>query len=483
MNKNYVRLLKITVIVFFIFYNQVVEAKFINTFLVRYGAASLTNASALAKYDIIFPHENHWNDLKGAAFTEIKAINPNVKIYPYYMITITDANENCEKQPHPHTPGRYDKNATKLCNHRLGDIKNDNPNFHLVDSKGYKLQWSFSESNIHYWLDFGDDSTDGYQHWVTEAIIADKYGKAWQVGADGIFADYLWAVKAGTRNWDLLTSPYPTLYPTDAAWATAMNDFIKNVGGALSIYNIEIAGNRGPLGYASTHIVAIEAWKSQDQSAYPMAAAMQEGCITQKYISGKDVYWWNETLWRDTIDLMGDLENTKFCCLFSVKHSTMDYVGIDNLDQKVTGWEALWYSIGSYLLGKNDTYNTTYFEFIYGDAAYDQDSKFWFDEYDKIDLGNAVGNYNVVPKERNNIYWREFEKGYVYVNPTNNNVTNILLPQICKQRTHENLYEPLTGLKEISSIDLDAHRAAILYKVKINIGKAPNAPKNLVVIK
>jgi hypothetical protein len=39
-----------------------------------------------------------------------------------------------------------------------------------------------------------------------------------------------------------------------------------------------------------------------------------------------------------------------------------------------------------------------------------------------------------------NIYSREFEKGYVYVNPTATNVASVDLPQASRQITHDNLF-------------------------------------------
>jgi Rne/Rng family ribonuclease len=61
------------------------------------------------------------------------------------------------------------------------------------------------------------------------------------------------------------------------------------------------------------------------------------------------------------------------------------------------------------------------------------------DEYDKIDLGRALGSYTVTTIGGVNIYSREFEKGYVYVNPTANNVASVTLPQASRQLTHGNL--------------------------------------------
>src|SRR2546426_328117 len=61
--------------------------------------------------------------------------------------------------------------------------------------------------------------------------------------------------------------------------------------------------------------------------------------------------------------------------------------GTDNWGKAVTFWQILWYSLGSFLLTKNDDLGNAYFMF----QGFAGSSKFWwFDEYDKIDLGKAT---------------------------------------------------------------------------------------------
>ena len=87
----------------------------------------------------------------------------------------------------------------------------------------------------------------------------------------------------------------------------------------------------------------------------------------------------------------------------------------------------------------------------------------YYDEY-VIDLGKSLGDYQVTAYSGKNIYRREFEKGYVYVNPTTSDVTSIKLPEACKQLTHSNLKSNPQLLPDTTSINLKSHRAAILYK-------------------
>ncbi len=103
--------------------------------------------------------------------------------------------------------------------------------------------------------------------------------------------------------------------------------------------------------------------------------------------------------------------------------------------------------------------NNTYFSFTantYSDAVY-------YDEYD-IDLGNAIDTFKVTKIGGNNIYYREFEKGYVYVNPTRKNVLNIPLPKTCKQLTHTNFKNDPATISNTTTINLVSHRGTFLLK-------------------
>src|SRR5437867_212659 len=152
--------------------------------------------------------------------------------------------------------------------------------------------------------------------------------------------------------------------------------------------------------------------------------------------------------------------------------------GSDNFGNPVTFWQTLWYSMGSFLIGKNDVLNNAYFSFHGGDSDYNK--IIWYDEYDNIDLGKALGSYTVTTIAGVNIYSREFEKGYVYVNPTGN-VASVALPQAGRQLTHDNLLSPLASLPLVSSISLSGHSAGIVLKTAVAPvdTTAPSTPAGL----
>src|SRR5207247_1499069 len=101
----------------------------------------------------------------------------------------------------------------------------------------------------------------------------------------------------------------------------------------------------------------------------------------------------------------------------------------------------------------------------------------------KLDLGKALGPYAVTNAGGVNVYWREFEKGYVAVNPTATNVASLTLPQASRELTHANLLSTWTTLPSVTTIALNGHSAAILLKATVTPPSTdttpPSAPSGL----
>src|SRR5207247_1683265 len=170
-----------------------------------------------------------------------------------------------------------------------------------------------------------------------------------------------------------------------------------------------------------------------------------------------------ETFWKSQLDTLSQIQHSKIA-IFSHTNLAEGQSGTDNWGKTVTFVQSLWYALGSYLLSKNDVLNNAYFAFTSGT---NYDSIQWYNEYDHIDLGKALGPYAVTTIGSANVYRREFEKGYVYVNPTGTDVTSLTLPQALQQLTRDNLLSPLSSIPSLTSIPLNAHNAAILLKTVI----------------
>src|SRR6266850_7574059 len=146
---------------------------------------------------------------------------------------------------------------------------------------------------------------------------------------------------------------------------------------------------------------------------------------------------------------MGAIKNSK---VTRISHTQLSEggSGTDNWGKPVTYWQTLWYALGSFLLGKNEALNNAYFMFNYNYTHI-----WWYDEYDKIDMGRALGSYTVTSIGGVNVYSREFERGYVYVNPTATNVPSVTLPQASRLLTRDTLNSPLNALPLVRTIPLN----------------------------
>ncbi|WP_295433754.1 putative glycoside hydrolase [Thermus sp.] len=88
--------------------------------------------------------------------------------------------------------------------------------------------------------------------------------------------------------------------------------------------------------------------------------------------------------------------------------------GLQRMDQNLggrTGWQWLWFALGSYWLAYNPERTEAYFTF----TLWDFGDQYWFEEYDPalLHLGRPLG-----PAQRAEagLWWRPFERGWVAVN-------------------------------------------------------------------
>ena len=420
---------------------QPVEAKFINTFLYRIGGSSLSagDEKDLAKHSIIFCQTFHYDDIRGNTWQAIKSINPNSKIYLYTTTTFVNRDDDSVSALYLNNLGRY--NASR--GHSMGSLNGNNGYLFLLDKNGNRVRWSWDNRPM-YWLDFGNSNLGKY---AAEATVKDHANQPWT--ADGVYSDNVNFI--GTN-----TSATPVKYNTQDKWAAAMRGMILSMSSGLHARGLKFAGNAGPTSSA----IGANAWLAMDSSANAPDALLEEGAFAVRYGTG-DIQFYPESTWLRQVDLLGSLNKINACFMTSCEIAP-GQSGSDNYGKSFSFYDALWYSLGSYLVGKNDRNNNSYFQFYHSQAHYNTES-LYYDEYG-IDLGKAVGDYRKAVYGGKNLYWREFEKGYVYVNPTTSDVSSISLPKPCKQLTHSNLKTSPDSLPDVASINLKSHRAAILYK-------------------
>mgnify|MGYP006271736807 CR=1 FL=1 len=440
--------------------------KFIPTFLIYYGGGpAFTSADLpkLARYDLLDTDRFRYNQVGSNTWAAIKAYNPAIEIYVYEMGPEVSNYHDSYTQVYLNDLGRY--NVAR--SHPMGSLNGNQPGLFLTDSSGnriYNVAYS-APSSGQYWylLDFGSSAYQSY--WVT-AVKADIIDQPWR--ADGIFVDNCLTFSSAGGY-----SSTSAKYSTDAAWSNAMNAFSSAIAAGVHAYGQKLWCNKGD----SRTAAGLQAWVALDSAANKPDILFDEGAFAVEWGSGNTQFF-SESLWKSQVDTLGAVTNSKITI---VGHTELapGASGTDNYGKTVTFWQTFYYALGSMLLGKNATLNNTYFMFSGSGLNYSKIQ--WFDEYDRIDLGKPVGSYKLSVIGGVNVYWREFEKGYVAVNPTASNVASFAFPQTVQQVTHDNVLSALSTVPVVSAVALPSHNAAIVYKAGSSSAdtQAPSVPAGL----
>ena len=428
--------------------------KFIPTFLLYSGPALVaSDAAKLAKFDLIELPRSYYGDIDMHTWSAIKAFNPNAQIYLYEMAAETPGYLDSAAQLNLNGLGRH--NVSR--GHSQGTLNGNNPALFQLDASGnriYDLARSNAAANQYWYLmDFGSTV---YQAYWLEAVKADIVNQPWV--ADGVFADNC-PTFAGAGSY----SAAPAWYSTNAAWSAAMNAFVGAITTGLHAAGQKLWCSKGYTGTTEGR----NAWISLDVSANPPDALLEQGAFAVQW-GNATTQFYDETTWKQQVDILGAIKKSKVAMLSHTK-LLEGQSGVDNLSKPVTYWQTLWYSLGSFLLGKNDELNNSYFMFS-GGSGYNKIR--WYDEYDKIDLGKALGPYSAPTATSPHVYWREFEKGYVYVNPSAVDVASVTLSRAARQLTHDTLLSARDAIASVNSIALKSHEAAILLKADVTAAPA-----------
>jgi chitodextrinase len=441
-------------------------SKTVQTFLVYYGGGPslvASDAQKLAKFDLIDVDRFRYNELAPTTWAAVKALNPNIGIYLYELGPETPNYQDTWAQAALNGLGRY--NVSR--GHPQGSLNGNNPGLFLLDAAGSRV-YSAAFSNVSanqfwYLMDFGNPA---YQSYWVEAVRADIATQPW--AADGVHADNCLVMASGGGY-----SATPSKYPTDAAWSDAMNTFVNAISAGLHGYGQKLWCNRG----ATDQSAGAASWLALDAGPNPPDVVAEEGAFAVMWGTNATRFY-PEANWKSQVDVLSQIQRSKVA-IFSHTVLAEGQSGTDNWGKPVTFVQSLWYALGSYLLGKNDVLNNAYFAFT---SQTNYNNIQWYNEYDKIDLGKAIGAYTVTTIGSVNVYRREFEKGYVYVNPTATDVASVTLPQALRQLTRANLLSPLDSIPSVTSITLNGHNAAILLKtvvVPVVDTVAPSTPTGL----
>jgi hypothetical protein len=412
--------------------------KFTKLFLIRIGGSLLSNGdeNIISKYDYVLMNRFHYQNINRSTYSSIKKLNPGIKILIYQM--------GAEVSDRMDSYGIIELNNLGRFNisrgHSMGSLNGNHPELFLLDSKGSRIYTPQYPGM--YLMDMG--SNDYRNYWM-EASRNDIVKQAWV--ADGIFMDGCWATLEENGY-----SAMPVKYLDNNLAVNAMTGFMNAMSGYLSQLGQLTGANTGN----ARLVNGAEAWLVLDRMSTPPDFALEEGAFAVAWGSS-DVQYYSMDEWKRQVDLLKQVKNYK---PFYQAHTdlTPGQSGTGSDGKPVTFWDVLWYSLASFQVGKC---NNSYFGFTPG---FTYNKIYWFDEYN-IDLGNALGDYQQVKTGSATIYMREFEKGYVFVNPDSFDASNISLPVSCRQLTHDNLLSDPSLIAQVRSINLKSHRGTFLLKV------------------
>lgn len=307
--------------------------------------------------------------------------------------------------------------------------------------------------------DWPHPTTPGLQHPLDPADVDDV--RPWKT--DGLFIDT-------TSLEDVSSTSITTTSKYNATqWAETMASFIEYATETIrdGYPDQDMYFNAG----ASGEIAGAAAWAYLDglPSTSRPTGLLEENAFVVHYGANEAQYWLPDR-WLRQIDT---LRNTSNMNAVFESHTDMLPItdrdtGLDMNGEALTYWSTFWYAMSSYLLGKNEVDGTSYFVFYhYGNEGLDALYLRYPDEND-LDIGKAVGEYaaqsiSATDSSTISIYKREYEKGWVYVNPTNKDTVSFTLPDIGKPVDHDTFQDPL-DVANTDTLSVPRHRGIVVLK-------------------
>ena len=426
--------------------SQEKSGKFIPTYYIKYGSrpGADHNAEYSARFDLIIASSsfNLWAEKGLNSWQVLRSYNPKIILVIYQM-----GPSEC-------------MNWTKRG---LGDGWEWIKSHHGADAGPER--WTGSGHKYSYLANsnYPDErlmyigNPDWQKYWI-EKTYEDRYvtNISSYEGADAIFPDNLNFDVAWPNSWYDENNPGKEEFkdhPLDYATADGIYDNAKWKKDVKAFFNQAVpilASKAHPVkvvpnfGYMGKHP---EYWIELDTMKNSPFAAMEEGAF---------VHPWSKTFnisdWETKIKVMKNLKNISALMNNIGKVPSgqgmgkMDIVMTEGNMGPATGWDALWFSMTSFLMGLNENKSNGYFGFsIWGYAE-----NYFLDEYDpkNLHLGKPLGDYYISTSGASkDVAFREYEDGWVVTNkPQTDSKTNVPVPSgKARVVTHQNLKESIFG--------------------------------------
>lgn len=316
-------------------------------------------------------------------------------------------------------------------------------------------------------------NTNWHRYWCDKV-----YEDLWQgckgidcQGADGIFSDNTSFQIAWAGQWRMESQPdqadVPTTFFTDGKWRHDLwqAGFFKFLNDAVPRFSgkgLKLVTNTGHMGRNP------EVWRQLDALPNPPFAAMEEGGFVCPWGGDqKSFKFWD---WERKLAPFNQLRHMKvLMCNHAGPFAGEGLAAMDSPDANgMTGWDALWFSLTSFLLGFDDVSRNGAMNFtIWGYSEYH-----WFDEFDPrhLHLGKAEGPF----VKQGAIHFREFEDGWVAVNGEAKDAVEIKVPAGSVRVLNHGNFKTWQDAPLVTSFDLPAHRGVVLLREGKLAGDADN---------
>lgn len=454
-------------------HEPVAPGKFIPAFAVKYGsAAGWPPVEEAARFDLLdvsssMGHTKVHASEHGNTWQTLKHLHPTIKVVLY-----------------KNGPGIY----TNVSWGQIGDgwdwiIQNHGINspdrWTAVGVKhgGYLQGAPYPVERL---MNVGNPN---WQRYWAEATFAKLWSGTPSIGegAEGIFADNCSYRMPWRGRWHLEGHPKKSDMPTD---------FTRDGAHDANLYKPHIVAFHDwvvPWLRDRDRLLVInfgnmsrqpEDWLELDRQSNPVFAAMEEGAFVHPWGTlgrqGNFVFW-SETEWLNQVRTMRALKHVR--ALMNVHGPVItDLSDLRRMDaHDASGnraWDVLWYAIASFLQGFDDVRQNAYMNFtVWGYSRF-----YWFDEFDPqyLHLGKAVGEMKKITGTVGHVYLREFEDGWVAVNPTRTDAIGVAVPRGKARVLDHDTFKQHSRKPLVDRFDLPSHRGVMLLKPDRHAGNSDN---------
>jgi hypothetical protein len=440
------------------------RGKFIPTFAICYSnARGARSPEETARFDMLISSTSKraasaWGQDGKNSWQSLKALNPGMMVFAYVM-----------------GPGEYNTADWGQMGEGWDWLKQhhgkDSADRWIAigqKSGGYLQSVPYPKERL---MEFGNAN---WQRYWCDTVYQDLWEGRKGIdcqGADGIFSDNTSFQVAWANQWRMESRPdqpdVPTTFYTDGKWRNDlwqaaffrfMNEAVPRLGGK----QLKLATNTGHLGRAP------EVWRELDTLPNAPFAAMEEGGFVCPWGGDqKSFKFWD---WERKLAPFSRMRRVKvLMCNHAGPFAGQGLAAMASPDANgMTGWDALWFALTSFLLGFDDVSRNGLMNFtIWGYSEYH-----WFDEFDPqyLHLGKALGSF----EKCGPVHFREFEDGWVAVNGETKDATGVKVPAGSARVLNHANFKTWQESPLVTSFDLPAHRGVVLLREGRQAGNGDN---------